>query len=131
MCLRGTHCGRLGGEDQISRAQSRRNTGTRAATSDEESSAEEKSASSRGSIHAIEVVGENKLRFCETVWAGATGSGAWAGADFVTQQLVWLQAQQVHFAGAAALTGCAITNTCTQNRSKLRTMADSFFTRSV
>ena len=131
MCLRGTHCGRSAGEDQISRAQSRRKSGTRAASSDEELSAEEKSTSPRGRVHAIEGVRENEWRFCEPVWAGANGSGAGSGEAFATQQLVWLQAQQEHFAGASALRGGTITNTCTQNRSRLRTMAESFFTRLV
>ena len=130
MRLRGTHCGRSGGEDQIRRAQSRRKSGTRAAQHGARLSADEKSASPRGSVHEIEAVIENELRFCELVGAVAGDSGAGSVEDCVTQQLVFSQAQQVHFAGASALTDGAIANACTQNRSRLRRMADSLFMRS-
>ena len=103
MCLRGTHCGRSGGEGQIRRAQSRRKSGTRAAQHGARLSADEKSASPRGSVHEIEAVIENELRFCELVGAVAGGSGAGSVEDCVTQQLVFSQAQQVHFAGVLAL----------------------------
>ena len=92
---------------------------------------EEKSASPRGSVHAIETERENELRFCEPVWTLAAGSGAVSLADCVTQHLGLAQAQPQHCAGACARGGCAMTKTCTQNRSRLRTMADSLFMRSL
>ena len=127
--LCGTHHGLSGRQSQISRAQCRVKSGTRAADSGEEAAERKSSASPRGKSHTSGAVGENKPRSCEAAGTVAAGSGAASTGDLATQQSPLSHRQQLHCAGACAQTGCATRDACTQSRSRLRTMADSRFIR--
>ncbi len=52
MHLRGTHCGRSGGENQMSRAQCRVKSGTPVAVSDAEAAGEKVCAATPGKVQA-------------------------------------------------------------------------------
>ena len=95
MHLRGTHCGRSGRKTQISRAQSRWNSGI--AKDEKELSVEETFAGAfSGSVHAtsleITVVKLTDV-LMET---DAAGRVIEAGADCSTQQQAYLGAKRMH-----------------------------------
>ena len=101
MHLRGTHCGRSDGKTQISRAQSRWNSGI---AKDEEERSEETTIAGAfsGSVHATNL-GITAVKLMDVLMeTDAAGRGFESGADCSTQQQAFLVAQHPHGTGVGA-----------------------------
>jgi hypothetical protein len=113
--------------NQIRRAQSRSNSGVRAAVSGN-GTEENEFASPDGKTHASEAFRTNQL---EPNWAlcGTDGTaGTDSGEDLAAQQLA-LHSQHVRVCPACE--GCAITATCSHKSSRLKLVAASRFMTSM
>jgi hypothetical protein len=93
MHLRGTHCVRSDGKNQISSAQSRWNNGRAAAKEGVEVEDDDCSEAESGRVHATRTDKTAEKSFCAATGDVAAGSDCGAEADSVTQQQpVWQQA---------------------------------------
>ncbi len=101
MHLRGTHCGRSGRKTQISRAQSRWNSGI--AKDEKELSVEETFAGAfSGSVHATSLEITAVKLMDVLMETDAAGRGIESGEDCSTQQQAFLGAQHPHGTGVGA-----------------------------
>src|ERR1051325_11170945 len=128
--LRGTHCGRLGGENQTSRAQCRVKSGTPVAKRDEEEmeGMEICCRAAAGNVQATNVSVKADSSFCVLARTGAAGAGAEPGEVGVTQQFTLPQSQHLHAERVPAFVGGWATRTaCVPISRRLSKMADSLF----
>ena len=102
MHRRGTHCGRSGRKNQISRAQCRVKSGTARDEAEGLPAEETIEGAPAGKVHATTLARMAVKSTCARADTGAAGTGTEAGAASSTQQQVFLVAQQGHFSGAAA-----------------------------
>jgi len=99
MHLRGTHCGRSGRKNQISRAQCRVKSGTARDEVEALLAAETIAGAFTGNVHATTLVRTAAKSICALAAVGAAGTGTAAVAAFSTQPQAFLAAQQGHFSG--------------------------------
>src|SRR6187549_3145680 len=94
MHLRGTHCGRSGRKNQISRAQCRVKSGTARDEADALSVEETIAGAAAGKVHAITLARTAVKSIGALTATGVAGSGVVVVADSSTQQQDFLATQQ-------------------------------------
>jgi hypothetical protein len=94
MHLRGTHCVRSVGKNQISRVQSRVNSGRAVAKVGADVDEKICDGVESGSVHAMSVERTAVKLFCDVAGAVAAGNGCGAGVDSVKQQHSFMLPEQ-------------------------------------
>ena len=94
MHLRGTHCVRSDGKNQISRAQSRWNNGSANARDGAEADEENCDGADSGRVHATSMERTAVKVFCGASGVVAAGRGDGAELDSVTQQQSAIRMEQ-------------------------------------
>ena len=96
MHLRGTHCGRSGRKNQISRAQCRVKSGTARDEADALSAEETIAGAAAGKVHAVTLARTAVKSIEALAETGVAASGVETGVASSTQQQAFLPEQQAH-----------------------------------
>ena len=122
MHLRGTHCVRSDRKTQISRAQSRWNSGTTKDEGEEAEAVETCTVADAGNVHATTV---ERSAVCCCWFAAGTEAVECCGVSLAacsTQQHVFCALQQPHLTGTEEVI-CTVANACNQTSVRLKMMA--------